>query len=106
MASLDTASSIAQIASFVAPAVIGVYAIWRRIDKRQTESHIAAVRIGDRLENMQKQLDVQFGGNGGGLREAVNTIKDDMKVMDLKVDKATADIASLAGKFEQHVREN
>ena len=88
------------------PAVVGVYAVWRRIDRRQTESHIDTVRIGDKLETMQKQLDVQFGGNGGGIREAINAIKTEQKSMDSKLDRAVADISNLRGKFDQHITES
>lgn len=106
MVTLNLVSEIAQIASAVFPFAIGIYAIWRRIDKRQTDSYVATVRVTDKLDAMQKQLDLQFGGNGGGIREAINTMKDEQKAMDRKLDKACSDIANLQGKFEQHVQEN
>ena len=64
------------------------------------------MNITDKLEAMQKQLDVQFGGNGGGIREAINSIKSDQKIMDVKLDKACSDLANLQGKFAQHMVEN
>jgi len=102
---LNTAAGIAQVGSVVAAALLGIYAIWKRIDKRQTESYVATIRVTDRLEIMQKQLDVQFGGNGGGIREAINSIKSDQKIMDVKLDKACSDLANLQGKFTQHMVE-
>lgn len=103
---LDTVANISQIASIVIPVGFSAYAIWRRIDKRQTDSYVATVRVNDKIDAMQKQLDLQFGGNGGGIREAINTMKEDQKVMDRKLDRACADIANLQGKFDQHIQEN
>jgi hypothetical protein len=103
--SIDVIASWAQVISVVAPVFVGIYAVWRRIDKRQVEAYIETMRVRDQLAAVQKQLDVQFGGNGGGIREAINTMKSDQKVMDSKLDKACADIANLQGKFDQHIVE-
>jgi hypothetical protein len=103
---LSTVANIAQISSVIIPMITGMWAIWRAVDKRLTQSLLTTTTLAAHMEAIQKQLDVQFGGNGGGIREAVNTIKTDMKVLESKVDKAAIDIGNLSGKFEQHIIES
>jgi archaellum component FlaC len=98
---LNNVASIAQIISVIVPALFGIYAIWRRIDKRQTESHIETIRINDKLDRIEHQ----FGPNGGGIREAVNTMSRKVDAIDTRVTKIGNDVANLSGKFEQHVVE-
>jgi archaellum component FlaC len=101
MFSLDSIASIAQIISVIIPALIGTYAIWRRIDKRQTESHIETIRINDKLDRIEKQ----FGPNGGGIREAVNTMSDKIDKIETRVNTIDTKLANLGGKFDQHIIE-
>lgn len=48
-------------------------------------------KLREHAEATDLQLAIQFGGNGGGMREAIN--------------KQAGDLANLAGKFEQHMVE-
>jgi archaellum component FlaC len=98
---LDTAATVLQIVSIIGTLFLGVYAIWRRIDKRQTESQIETIRINDKLD----RIEMQFGPNGGGIREAVNTMSRKVDGIDTRVTKIGNDVANLSGKFEQHVIE-
>jgi archaellum component FlaC len=98
---LDTAVAVLQIVSIIGTLFLGVYAIWRRIDKRQTEAQIATIRINDKLD----RIEMQFGPNGGGIREAVNTMSRKVDGIDTRVTKIGNDVANLSGKFEQHVIE-
>lgn len=102
MVDLNTTANIAQIFSVVVPAAVGTWAIWRRIDKRQTDAHIMSVRIADKLEFIEKQ----FGPNGGGLREAVNTMASKVDNIDRRLNKVDTEVSRLAGRFDQHMIEN
>jgi hypothetical protein len=101
MLSLDTASSVAQLVALGATGVIGFYGIWRKLDKRQTQALIETIRINDKLDRIEKQ----FGPNGGGIREAVNTMSRKVDGIDTRVTKISNDVANLSGKFEQHIIE-
>ena len=102
---LGEIANIAQVVSVAAPAVFGVYAIWRRIDKRQIETHIDTLRINDKLDYIEQQFRIQFGGNGGGMREAINNIATKQDKIETRVDKISEDVANLKGKFSQHIEE-
>jgi archaellum component FlaC len=101
MFNLDTAASLAQIMSVTIAASLGVYGIWRRIDKRQTESQIATIRINDKLDRIENQ----FGPNGGGIREAVNTMSAKIDKIETRVNTIDTKLANVAGKFDQHIVE-
>jgi archaellum component FlaC len=101
MLSLDTAVSFTQVASVAVGATLGVYGVWRRIDKRQTESHIQAIRINDKLDRIESQ----FGPNGGGIREAVNTMSKKIDNIETRVNTIDTKLANVAGKFDQHIVE-
>lgn len=101
MLSLETASSIVQITSVTVAALLGIYAIWRRIDKRQTENQIQTIRINDKLD----RIELQFGPNGGGIREAVNTMAKKVDKIETRTNIIDVKLANLGGKFEQHIVE-
>jgi archaellum component FlaC len=101
MYSVDNAASVVQIISFASTILIGSYAVWRKIDKRQTQALIETIRINDKLDRIENQ----FGPNGGGIREAVNTMSRKVDGIDARVTKIGNDVANLSGKFEQHVVE-
>jgi archaellum component FlaC len=101
MYSVDNAASVVQIVSFASTILIGSYAIWRKIDKRQTQALIETIRINDKLDRIENQ----FGPNGGGIREAVNTMSRKVDNIDTRVTKIGNDVANLSGKFEQHIVE-
>lgn len=105
MVTISDASSMAQVASVACATVLGIYGVWRKIDQRQTETHIDTLRINDKLDYMEQQFRIQFGGNGGGMREAINTIADRQERIDLRVTKIGDDVANLRGKFDQHIAE-
>lgn len=102
MLNIDTAANVAQIISVIIPVVAGIYAVWRKLDRRQTETHTEMCRMNDKLTGIEKQ----FGPNGGGLREAVNNLAKQIANMDNRVTKIGDDVANLKGKFEQHIEEN
>lgn len=106
MVTLDSASSAAQVASVAMATVLGIYSIWRKIDQRQTETHIDTLRINDKLDYIEQQFRVQFGGNGGGMREAINNMCEQQDRMESRVTKIGDDVANLRGKFEQHIAES
>lgn len=98
---LNTVTDWANILGFLCPLAVSVYAIWRRIDKRQVETHIATVRINDKLDFIEKQ----FGNNGGGMREAINNMSAKVDVIERRVNAIDRSLAEVSGKFEQHVVE-
>lgn len=100
--SLDTAASVAQISSVIGGLLLGLWGIWRKIDKHQVHTDQRSALMEQRLDNIQ----AQFGPNGGGLREAVNRISDAVSKIDTKLDTVTSDVAKLTGEFHQHIREN
>jgi archaellum component FlaC len=101
MLDLSTAANVAQIFSVLVPALFGTYAIWRKIDKRQTESHIETLLMSDKLDRIEKQ----FGPNGGGIREAVNTMSAKVDKIETRVNTIDTKLANLGGKFDQHIVE-
>ena len=101
MLDLSSAASIVQIISVLVMGLVGLYTIWRKIDQRQSEAHLQVARMNDKLDRIEKQ----FGPNGGGIREAVNTMSRKVDHIDARVTKIGNDVANLSGKFEQHVIE-
>ena len=99
---LDTASNVAQISSVIGALLVGMWSIWRKIDKHQSHSDQRNALMELRLDSIQSQ----FGPNGGGLREAVNRISDAVNRIDNKLDNVTQDVAQLTGEFHQHIKEN
>lgn len=97
----DTAA-IVQIASVIGGMLVGLWSIWRKLDKHQTRTDQRNALMEQKLNSIQ----AQFGPNGGGLREAVNRISDAVGKMDFKLDTVTQDLAKLTGEFHQHIREN
>ena len=82
---INTAAGLAQVGSVAASILIGAYAVWRKLEKRDVDLHLKTELMADRLERIEHQ----FGPNGGGLRQA-------------RVDTISEDLAELRGKFEQH----
>jgi archaellum component FlaC len=101
MFNLNAVSSVAQLFALIITALIGLYGIWRRIDKRQTESQIQTIRINDKLD----RIELQFGPNGGGIREAVNTMSAKVDKIETRVNTIDTKLANLGGKFDQHIIE-
>jgi len=99
---VDYWASVAQIVSIVGGMLFALWKIWRKIDQHQANS---AARS-DILEVRLDRIESQFGPNGGGLREAVNHISDNLKHMDVKLDNVSNDLSQLKGEFKEHVRKN
>jgi archaellum component FlaC len=95
-------ASVAQISSVIGGMLFALWKIWRKIDQHQANS---AARS-DVLEVRLDRIESQFGPNGGGLREAVNHISNNLKNMDAKLDNVSNDLSQLKGEFKEHVRHN
>jgi hypothetical protein len=93
-------ASVAQISSVVGGVLFALWKIWRKIDQHQVSS---AARS-DVLEVRLDRIESQFGPNGGGLREAVNRISNNLQHMDVKLDNVSSDLSQLKGEFKEHVR--
>lgn len=98
---LTDVNNLLQVGSFCTAALLGVFGIWKRIDRRQAKTEMQVQRIDDRLDRIEKQ----FGPNGGGLREAVNNMARTIDKIDDRVTNIGDDVARLSGQFEQHVIE-
>jgi len=99
---LEDIESIAQILAVFGGMLIGLWKIWRKMDQHQASSEMRATLIEQRL----RSIEVQFGPNGGGLREAVNRISSAVGKIDDKLDCVTRDVSKLSGEFHQHMRES
>lgn len=99
---LDEVSNVAQIASVVGGMLVGLWSIWRKIDKHQTHTDQRSALMEQRLDRIERQ----FGPNGGGLREAVNRIGDAVGRIDVKLDRVSTEVAQLKGEFHQHIKES
>jgi hypothetical protein len=99
---VSTIAAVAQISTVIGGVLFGLWKIWRKIDVHQANS---AARS-DVLETRLDRIELQFGPNGGGLREAVNRISDSLSRMDKKLDIVSNDLSQLKGEFKEHVRDN
>jgi hypothetical protein len=98
---LDVLSNLAQIASVAIALVASFYGIWRKIDIKQERLEVSTARLESKLEGIEQQ----FGPNGGGLREAVNTMSRNVLKIEDRVTKIGDDVARLSGEFHQHTLE-
>lgn len=69
-----------------------------RVDRRLTEIKGSVEKLRERAEQTDIRMAVQFGGNGGGIREAINKQADALTEHGER-------IARVAGQFEQHLKE-
>jgi hypothetical protein len=99
---LSDTSSLATIASFFAAILAGVFGLWRHIERRQNDFELHQVRISDKLD----AIVVQFGPNGGGLRQAVNEMSHKIDKIEERQIAIGDKVAQLQGEFNQHVIEN
>jgi hypothetical protein len=95
-------ASLIQITSVIGGMLFALWRIWRKLDQHQSNS---AARS-DVMEVRLDRIESQFGPNGGGLREAVNNISNNLQNMDAKLDKVSNDLSQLKGEFKEHVRNN
>lgn len=98
---LGTAADAAVLSSVIATFLSAIYALWRKIDRRQLQETIEYTSMQKDLENIQ----AQFGPNGGGLRQAVNDIGKKIDKIEERQQTIGDKVAGLAGKFEQHIEE-
>jgi len=95
-------ASFVQITSVIGGMLFALWRIWRKLDQHQSNS---AARS-DVMEVRLDRIESQFGPNGGGLREAVNHISNNLQKMDAKLDNVSNDLSQLKGEFKEHVRNN
>lgn len=99
---LSTLAELAVITSVVTAFLSSMYALWKKIDERQTSARIEYAVMKQKLE----VINSQFGPNGGGLREAVNKIGDKIDKIEERVYDISEEVAKLSGEFHQHIVEN
>ena len=99
---LSDTSSLATIASFLGAIVAGVFGLRRHIERRQNDFELHQVRIADKLD----AIVMQFGPNGGGLRQAVNEMSHKIDKIEERQITIGDKVAQLQGEFNQHVIEN
>ena len=102
MISLDVLANEAQIVSVIIPGALGVWAVWRKIDRKQTEHEMFLHRLSDKLDT----ITAQFGPNGGGLRQAVNDMARKIDKIEERQITIGDKLSHLQGEFDQHVEDN
>jgi hypothetical protein len=91
-----------QVVSVIIPLVGGVWATYRRIDKKQVDHQMFLHRLSDKIDI----ITAQFGPNGGGLRQAVNDMSRKIDKIEERQIIIVEKVAHLQGEFEQHVEDN
>jgi len=91
-----------QIVSVIIPLIGGVWATYRRIDKKQVDHQMFLHRLSDKID----AITAQFGPNGGGLRQAVNEMSRKIDKIEERQILIVEKVAHLQGEFEQHVEDN
>lgn len=99
---LSVVAELAVITSVVAAFLSSVYALWKKLDERQTSARIEYAVMKQKLESINNQ----FGPNGGGLRQAVNEIAVKIDKIEERVFDISEEVAKLSGEFHQHIVEN
>ena len=95
-------ANFATLASFLFTILAGGVGIWRHIEKRQHSFEVHQHRISDKLD----AIVVQFGPNGGGLRQAVNEMSKKIDKIEERQIVIGDKVAHLQGEFDQHMEEN
>ena len=99
---LSFAANVAQVFSVISAVIASAYGIWRRLEKRQNQFELTQARISQKLDFVT----YQFGPNGGGLRQAVNELTEQLSVIEQRQINIGERLAKLDGEFEQHIIEN
>jgi hypothetical protein len=99
---MSNSTNYAQIVSIIIPLVGGVWATYRRIDKKQMDHQMFLHRLSDKIDT----ITAQFGPNGGGLRQAVNDMSKKIDKIEERQIVIGEKVARLQGEFEQHVDGN
>jgi hypothetical protein len=99
MPNLSATGNYAQIASVIIPLIGGLWATYRRIDKKQMDHQMFLQRLSDKID----VITAQFGPNGGGLRQAVNEMSRKIDKIEERQIVIGEKVARLQGEFEQHI---
>lgn len=96
------------------PAVLVISAGWKAwgvLQERLDAQDASMVLLTQSVANQKEAADKQFGGNSGGIREAINglvagqgRIEDRQERMEEKTDQAVRELAELRGSFDEHTR--
>ena len=93
--------------------ILGAWRIRQNIDKRDTELEMKLLDgEGERkvilaeISGFKEDLKKEFGGNSGGMREAINRISDTVDRVDSKTNDLAVELGELRGRFEQHMEMN
>jgi hypothetical protein len=98
----SSAANLAQVASLFTPLLVGGVGLWRRMERKQTEFELSQQHIADKLDSIV----MQFGPNGGGLRQAVNEMSNKIDKLQERQIVIGDKIARLEGEFTQHLNNN
>jgi hypothetical protein len=107
---LNQARNVLEILVIVGAVIAGAWRIRAGIDKRGTDleiqmAHAESERdaILNELETLKVSLSREFGGNSGGMREAINRISITVDALDVKSNALSVEIGELRGRFDQHM---
>jgi len=96
---LDTISSVVQIVGVLIVIPSAMWKGWRAMEKKLAALDKCLAVMDARTDRIEKQ----FGDNGGGLREAVNTQGKLLEKIDTRTIETVEDLAMLKGRFNQMV---
>ena len=102
MSEIDLVYKVAQLIALLVALLVGFFGVWRRVDRRQTQSEIQTARVIDKLDRIESQ----FGANGGGMREAINSMSCKIDKIETRTNIIDVKLASLGGKFDEHTHES
>ena len=109
--SLQTARNVLEIGVIIGTIIIGLWRIRAAMDRRDAElEKQAAVAEAERdsilkeIESFKSDLRREFGGNSGGMREAINRISVTVDRVDEKTNDLAVEVGELRGRFEQHMQ--
>jgi len=94
--------AIFQITALIVGTALAIHKYFKRANVAEALSAESIIRVEERL----KRIEQQFGPNGGGLRQAVNDLTSKINRMEERQINIGGEVASLSGKFEQHIAEN
>lgn len=107
---LSTIKLIAELGALVIAVIVAVWRIRVALDKRDNDLEKQLVEgeserkiILHEIESIKNDLHKEFGGNSGGMREAINRISATMDRVDAKTNDLAVEIGELRGRFDQHV---
>ena len=103
---LDVAANWAQIVSIIIPLSAMVFGYFRLLNKQNHAQDVNAAVVNTKLESIEKTLEKQFGGNSGGIREAINGMTNKIDKIENRVNFMATDVATVSGRFQQHIEEN